>query len=188
MLKKILGVIAPIVMVVGGVVGGDYVKNRQMLSSSGAQGPAKKAVKDKKHSDEAAKSKKSSKKDDKSSKKNKEYDNVTSYDDSPKYLKFKRQFVVPVMENGKIDALVIMNVNYVLDEQAPDNVYSFEPKLRDAIMREMLAMSNQDVFGENLTMAKNYELLRSTLLRAGQGVLTEGIRDVLILDIARQEQ
>jgi hypothetical protein len=81
-----------------------------------------------------------------------------------------------------------MNLNYELNDDAPDNIYTFEPKLRDAIVRELLRLSDKGIFGEDLTTPQSYELLRSTLLEAGQKVVSEGIRDVLILDIARQDQ
>jgi len=91
------------------------------------------------------------------------------------------------MKGGEIDALVIMNLNYELNDDAPDNIYTFEPKLRDAIVRELLRLSDKGIFGDDLTTPQSYELLRSTLLEAGQKVVSEGIRDVLILDIARQD-
>ena len=69
-----------------------------------------------------------------------------------------------------------------------DSVYSLEPKLRDALTRELLSLSNKGVFGENLTSAESYEDVRRTLLSAVTAITPEGIQDILILDIARQEQ
>jgi len=178
MIKKILSSVLLVVFVVGGAVAGDFVKNSKSKSDSHAGDTEKK---------KDAKSKDKKKKDDKKGK-DKAEKGKDSLGSGPAYLKFKRQFVVPVMDAGEISALVIMNLNYELDEDAPSNMYSYEPKLRDAIMRELLALSGQDIFGEDLTTAQNYEFLRTTLLRAGQAVVPDGIRDVLILDIARQEQ
>jgi len=92
------------------------------------------------------------------------------------------------MKGKEIEALVIMNLNFELESDAPENLYSFEPKLRDAIVRELLTLSDRGIFGEDMTTPKNYETLRSTLLEAGQRVVQDGIKDVLILDIARQDQ
>ena len=203
-MKKILFPILMILFVVGGVVAADFVKGS---SSSGGGGEAATSKKDKKKADKAhakddkghgkddkdhgkdKKSKKSKKKKDKGHKKGKGDHGGDSYDsDTIAFYKFKRQFVVPVMTRGKIEALVIMNLSLELNADAPDDVYTLEPKLRDALTRELLALSNKGIFGENLTSAESYEDLRSTLLSAVKSVTIEGIQDILILDVARQEQ
>lgn len=183
MIKKILGTILLAISVVGGAVAADFVKNRAPADDEAHSSAKPKKDSYAKKDDGHGKTdkKKKGKKDDKGH-------SVTDLIDGPSYLKFKRQFVVPVMNGGEIEALVIMNLNYELDSDAPENIYTYEPKLRDAIMRELLSLSDQEIFGENLTTPQSYEMLRSTLLRAGKQVVPEGIRDVLILDLARQDQ
>ena len=197
LIKKILFPLLLMVAVVGGAVAADFMRSQGSENPEGEthdtkDSHKKNASKDKKDShgkskdDSHAKGKK-----DKKAKGKKDKGGHGSADDnsgSVSYLKFKRQFVVPVMDRGKIDALVIMNLNIELDKDAPSNVYNMEPKLRDAIMRELLTLSSENIFGENLTSAESYQTLRSTLLRASKSVVTEGVRDILILDIARQEQ
>ncbi len=188
-MKKILFPILMIIFVVGGAVAGDFVKNMGGDSSAtdDAKGSKKKAdshsksnkKKDDGHGKESNKKKKS---------KDSDHGDDTSAYGQTTYLKFNRQFVVPVMSNGKISALVIMNLNLELDSNAPDNAYTFEPKLRDAITRELLALSNDGAFGKNLTSAETYENIRRTLLSASKVVIPDGVHDILILDLARQEQ
>ena len=195
MIKKILGSALLIVSVVGGAVAADFVKHRAASEDTEA---TKKGSKKDSHSKASKKDKadghgKKDKKSDGHGKIDKKggskgHGDLSSMIDGPSYLKFKRQFVVPVLKGNEIEALVIMNLNFELDGSAPDNIYSYEPKLRDAIVRELLTLSDKGIFGEDLTTPQNYEMLRSTLLEAGQQVLSEGIRDVLILDIARQDQ
>jgi len=212
-MKKILFPVLMILFVIGGAIIGDFLKNKgQDNSATESHAPKKKAKKgdghgaDKKKDDGHGKDKrdkskkKKSKKDkgkkdkgkkkkDKGHGKSKGGHGESSYGSSEvSYLKFKRQFVVPVMTQGKIDALVIMNLNLELNEDAPDNTYTLEPKLRDAITRELLALSNEGIFGENLTSAESYESLRRTVLSACRTIIPDGIKDILILDIARQEQ
>ncbi len=190
-MKKILFPILMILAVVGGAVAADFIR-----SSGGAKADAsaeksekKSAKKDSKDSHgKADKKDKKDKKDKGHSKKDDKGHSSESDSSNVAYLKFKRQFVVPVMQSGKIDALVIMNLNLELNGEAPDNAYSLEPKLRDALTRELLTLSDDDMFGANLTSADSYEILRSTLLRAAKAVMPEGIEDILILDVARQEQ
>jgi hypothetical protein len=181
-MKKILFPLLMIVFVAGGAVAGDFVKNLGGDPSDFAVDKTKK---------EATKHGKSQKKDghEKTSKAKKGgHGEEASASGKTSYLKFDRQFVVPVMTRGKIDALVIMNLNLELDSNAPGNAYTLEPKLRDAITRELLGLSNDGVFGKDLTSAESYETLRRTLLLASKTVIPDGVRDILILDIARQEQ
>lgn len=173
-IKKLIFPLILMVAVVGGAIAADAMRSGGTVDPTAGDA-----------SHESGKNK-SNKNDD--SKGKDKTDGEGSSGDNVSYMKFKRQFVVPVMRKGKIDALVIMNLNLELNEKAPDNVYSLEPKLRDAITRELLSLSNNDVFGDSLTSAETYETLRATLLTAAKEVMPEGIRDVLILDVARQEQ
>ena len=172
MIKKLLGSILLVVCVIGGAVAADFIKHSAVDAAASASSE-----------DGAKKGKKKGKSDE-----SKKGDDAESKLNGPTYLKFKRQFVVPVMKGKEIEALVIMNLNFELESDAPENLYSFEPKLRDAIVRELLTLSDRGIFGEDMTTPKNYETLRSTLLEAGQRVVQDGIKDVLILDIARQDQ
>lgn len=187
-MKAILTTLILILAVIGGAVGGDFMKSRktEALSASASQ-----SVKDDKSHDKKSdkKDKKDKKKKDKKDKSGKKGDKGGDYDTGGiTYLKFKRQFVVPVLERGRIDSLVIMNFNIELNDEAPDNVYSYEPKLRDAFMRELLSLSNDGMFGDQLTSPETYDVIREKILGASYSVVPTGIKDILILDIARQDQ
>jgi len=115
MIKKILGSALLIVSVVGGAVAADFLKYR---GSGDDMGHASAESKDGKADKKNSKGKQDSSKDD-----------LADMVNGPSYLKFKRQFVVPILKGDEM-----------------------------------------------------------TLLEAGQQVVNEGIRDILILDIARQDQ
>ena len=189
-MKKILFPILMILAVVGGAVAADFIRSSGGSKAEASSEKHEKTSHKKDSKDSHAKTDKKSKKkkDDGHGKSSDKGHSSSSDSGNVAYLKFKRQFVVPVMQNGKIDALVIMNLNLELNDDVPDNAYSLEPKLRDALTRELLTLSDDDMFGTNLTSADSYEVLRSTLLRAAKAVMPEGIEDILILDIARQEQ
>lgn len=104
------------------------------------------------------------------------------------YLKFKRQFVVPVIGEDHVDALVLLNIGVSMSGDIKEEVFRHEPKFRDAFMRELLSMSNAGYFNDELTRPATYEVLRETLLRAARDVMDEGIEDILILDFARQDR
>jgi len=194
-MKKIIFPILMILFVIGGAVAADLLKSSSSANAAESadnhkKKVAKKATKTGDHgSDKDAKGKKPKERKSKAHAKEKGgHGKDTADSGDVEYLSFKRQFVVPVMTHGKIEALVIMNLSLELKPGERDNAYNLEPRFRDAITRELLDMSNTGVFGANLTSAENYETLRSTLLTATKVILPDGIQDILILDIARQEQ
>ncbi len=196
MIKKILSPVSLIIAVVLGGVGGDYLRNKTVYEANATTSTkANSAAYDKKKSDKEVDKKKDKKKDkkQKKDKKNKDKgkdgkDKEGSSSSAITYMKFKRQFVVPIMDKGKIHSLVILNINLELDKSAPQSAYTLEPKLRDAIMRELLALSHQGAFSDDLTSSATYDKLRASLLAASQEVLKKGVKNVLILDLMRQDQ
>ncbi len=191
MMKNILFPLTLIIVVILGGVSADFLRNRQMET---ATNPDTHTPKDKpdSHGDKNASAHKKKDKNHKKSKKKSKDSHGSAKNDNgsnaPTYIKFKRQFVVPVMEDGNINSLVLLNLNLELGPDAPANTYTLEPKLRDSIMRELLALSHSGVFSHDLTSADTYEKLQAALLLASQSIITDGVENVLILDLARQDQ
>jgi len=189
MIKNILFPITLIFVVVLGGVSADFLRNRQM---DGASTPDTHLAEKNPVSHDSKKSgddnKKTKKKKTATKKNGHSKDKPDSISAAPTYMKFKRQFVVPVMKGREIESLVLLNLNLELGPDAPANTYTLEPKLRDSIMRELLALSHEGVFSHDLTSADTYDKLRAALLFASESVITEGVENVLILDLARQDQ
>jgi len=116
-----------------------------------------------------------------------EGDGKSSDNSTTTYMKFKRQFVIPVMKENKIKSLVIMNFNIELNDAAPANSFNLEPKLRDAFMRSLLNLSNEGVFDDDLTSPETFDYIRETLVGASRGILSQGVENVLILDVAKRD-
>lgn len=214
MVAKLLFPIMLIAMVVLGGVGADFLRNKkahgahaEAAGEHGAKdagdkkddGHAKKKKKDKKddgHGKKAekddghGKKKKKAKKDDGHGKKAEKDDGHGGGGDTTavSFLNFKRQFVIPVVKAKKIESLVLINLNLELNEEAPEDVYLLEPKLRDALMRELLALSNKGAFSGDLTDVDTYDILRETLSNAVAEIIPIGFESVLILDLTRQDQ
>ncbi|PHR91180.1 MAG: hypothetical protein COA69_11700 [Robiginitomaculum sp.] len=191
MINKLL---FPILLIVGVILGGvtaDFLRSGD--SSSGGEAHA--STKSDGHGKKADKGhgKKSDNGHGKKKKKKKKKgghgaDDEGSSSQATIYLKFKRQFVVPVVRNGRIESLVLLNLNLELNRNASEGIYSLEPKLRDALMRALLGLSHRGVFTGDLTRADTYEQLQIELLKATREVAENGIENVLILDLSRQEQ
>lgn len=103
------------------------------------------------------------------------------------YLKFSRQFVVPVVDPTGVGALVVMDINIEVPPDVTESVYLQEPKLRDAMLNTLLSLSNKGAFNGRLLEPANIDMIRARLLEAAQSVIGEDAQGVLILSIARQD-
>ena len=103
------------------------------------------------------------------------------------FMKFSRQFVVPVIAASGVRSLVVMDINIEVPPGMEETVYTREPKLRDSMLAAMLNLSNRGAFNQNLLDARNLDSIRSELLTAARTVIGEDAQNVLILNITRQD-
>lgn len=103
------------------------------------------------------------------------------------YVKMNNQFVVPVVERGRVAALVILALSLEVPAGGGDAVFTAEPKLRDAFLRVLFDHANSGGFSGSFTESAALAPLRTALLEAGQGVLGDKLSNVLIGDIVRQD-
>ncbi len=106
---------------------------------------------------------------------------------APEYAKLSNQFIVPVVQRGKVAAMVIMSLSLEVTTGSTPEVYNVEPKLRDKFLQVMFDHANAGGFSGSYTDGSNLVLLRGALLEAAKGVLGEKVSDVLITDIVRQD-
>jgi len=102
------------------------------------------------------------------------------------YYKFSREFVVPIMRGGQVKSLVILHISLETDTSTSEKLFSEEPKLRDNIMTTLIGLSNDGRTLEQPTDINNYETIRSMILMNLQDSIDSGIRNVLIVDMAKQ--
>ena len=105
----------------------------------------------------------------------------------PEYVKLNNQFVVPVMDGGKVISMVILSLSLEVETGTSEQVYAREPKLRDAFLQVLFDHANAGGFQGSFTDGANLVLLRRALMETAAGVLGEVVKDVLISDIARQD-
>lgn len=103
------------------------------------------------------------------------------------FAKLSNQFVVPVVKEDEIVAMVVLSLSVEVVEGNKDVVFQTEPKLRDAFLQVLFNHANIDGFSGNFTTSSNMRILREELLRAAKKVLGDNALDVLILDIVRQD-
>lgn len=104
------------------------------------------------------------------------------------YAKLNNQFVIPVVEDGLVAALVVMSLNLEVTVGSRTAIFAAEPKLRDRFLQVMFDHANIGGFSGNFTTGTNMRALRNELLRVAQEVSGEMVTDVLVIDIVRQDQ
>ena len=103
------------------------------------------------------------------------------------YLKFKRQFVVPVMKNGRPEMLMVFDINIEVDASFSENAYSYEPRLRDAMLSQLFIFAND---GELTNITQSTESLgkvKAALLETARKIMGDSAREILLIDIGVQE-
>ncbi|WP_396272086.1 hypothetical protein [Hyphomonas sp.] len=190
-MKSIITVIITIVCIVAGGFGGNLLRTMTSGSSSEPEaeaGHAGGAAEGEKGEDDHAgnkdeHAKKPDKKDGKHGKDGKDGDAAPAVI----YYKFTREFVVPIIRDGRVSSLVILNLNLEADASIERELFDMEPKLRDNIMTTLITLSNDGTTFESMTSVKNYESIRSLVLQNLGSVVKEGITNVLIVDLAKQD-
>ncbi len=105
----------------------------------------------------------------------------------PEYVKLSNQFVIPVVEQGKVVSMVILALTLEVGAGTTEAIYAREPKLRDAFLQVLFDHANSGGFDGSFTDGANLVLLRKALLEAAQTAIGSNVSDVLISDIARQD-
>lgn len=185
-MKSIISIAVLVVSVALGSVGGLMLK-----SGSGGGDTAsddKKAYSHAKKDDDHGKEKDDGHgKKDKHAKKDKHGGDTISDPSKSEYYKFTREFVVPIMRDETVRSLVILNINLEVESGMNSELFSMDPKLRDNIMSTLVALGNDGVTLERMTSAESYETIRSMVKKNLNSVVASGIKNVLIVDLGKQD-
>ncbi|MDG1471762.1 flagellar basal body-associated FliL family protein [Pseudosulfitobacter sp. SM2401] len=103
------------------------------------------------------------------------------------YFKMNNQFVVPIVAKDHVSALVVLSLSLEVPAGRKDAVFAREPKLRDAFLQVMFDHANLGGFEGEFTNANNLDILRNALREVAKKHMEDGISDVLIMEIARQD-
>lgn len=103
------------------------------------------------------------------------------------YVKLNNQFVIPVMGDDFVQALVVASLSMEVTTGTTERVYSTEPKLRDVFLQVLFDHANIGGFEGRFTDADRMLTLREALRDAARSVMGSDVSDVLITEIARQD-
>lgn len=105
----------------------------------------------------------------------------------PDYVKLSNQFIVPVVEEGRVAAMVILSLTLEVPTGRSEAIYAREPKLRDAFLQVLFDHANAGGFRGAFTDGANLVILRNALHEVAQNIMPGAVSDVLIADIVRQD-
>lgn len=103
------------------------------------------------------------------------------------YVKLNNQFVVPIIDDGRVGSLVILSLSLEVAQGATEAIYAMEPKLRDALLRVMWDHANTGGFNGAFTDSNSMAILHNALREAAIRVAGNLVSDVLIADLVRQD-
>ncbi|MFD1160369.1 flagellar basal body-associated FliL family protein [Roseovarius aestuarii] len=107
--------------------------------------------------------------------------------DTQEYVKLNNQFLVPVVADQLVEALVVMSLSIEVSAGQSEIIYLREPKLRDAFLQVLFDHANIGGFRGEFTNAKNLDVLRNALTEVAQQIVGDTVSGILITDIARQD-
>lgn len=173
MLRKLLPLLLALVGLGGGIAAGLTLRPIQKAEDRGAESSGQAPAGER--GDAAAKTAEPSGQDGEAA------------DGAPEYVKLNNQFVVPVVEKGRVAAMVVLSLSLDVVPGNTEAVYQREPKLRDAFLQVLFDHANTGGFSGSFTDGSNLIVLRTSLKEAAALVLGPVVNDVLITDIARQD-
>ncbi len=103
------------------------------------------------------------------------------------FVKLNNQFVVPVVEDGRVGSLVVMSLSLEVAAGQTEAIYQLEPKIRDGFLRVLFDHANAGGFSGDFTKTTRMNVLRTALRETAQSLLGKTVSDVLIIDVVRQD-
>jgi hypothetical protein len=114
-------------------------------------------------------------------------ESVAATSGQTEFVRLNNQFVVPIVQDGSVRSLVVMALALEVDLGQNSAVFDREPRLRDAFLQVLFAHANAGGFDGSFTQASAMDPLREALNEAAARILGPLARDVLIMDITRQD-
>lgn len=105
----------------------------------------------------------------------------------PEYVKMNNQFVIPVVKDGKMAALVVLSISIEVAPGGKEATFQREPKLRDAFNQVLFDHANSGGFEGEFTSSNKMTVLKDSLYEIAVKVGGAVVQDVLIAEIVRQD-
>ena len=110
-------------------------------------------------------------------------DGTEKYD----YVKLNNQFIVPVIKGDIVRSVVVVALSLEVTAGSSDAVYAIEPKLRDTFLQALFDHASRGGFDGAFATTENLIRMRRSLKENASKILGDIVNDVLVTDIARQD-
>lgn len=108
-------------------------------------------------------------------------------DVSYEYVKLTNQFIVPVIKGDIVRSVAIVALSLEVKTGSKDRVFEVEPKLRDKFLQALFDHASLGGFDGAFATTENLIRMRKALKKNAVAVLGDVVNDVLVTDIARQD-
>lgn len=102
-------------------------------------------------------------------------------------VRLPNQFVVPVLANGRVEAMVVVGLALEMSVGHSFSLAEDEPRLRAALLQLLFDHANIGGFSGVFTSGEALLSLRRMLKEAARQVLGPDVQDVLITELLRQD-
>jgi len=102
-------------------------------------------------------------------------------------IRLPNQFVVPLIDDGQVRALVVIGVALELDASFEFSMTQNEPRLRAIFLQLLFDHANLGGFDGVFTSGESLLALRRTLREAARLEIGTEVSDVLITELVRQD-
>lgn len=103
------------------------------------------------------------------------------------FVRMNNQFIVPVIRDDRVAAMVVLSLSLEVPPGETETVFQLEPLLRDTFLQILFDHAYTGGFDGAFTHARNMRVLREALHAGARKLLGPSVRNVLIVDIVRQE-
>ena len=103
------------------------------------------------------------------------------------YVELVDQFVVPVVNEEAVSSLILVTLTLEAESGNSEQIFHAEPRIRGALLQAMFDHANIGGFDGAFTNSSKLDRLRQTFLEVAQKSYGDGITDVLIVQITRQD-
>ena len=103
------------------------------------------------------------------------------------YAKLDKHFIIPVVEDGAVSALVVITMAIEVQKESKDLVFEHEPKLRAEFLNVFFNHAQSGGFSGVFIQTQLMNDLRASLNSAAWSVLGEAANQVLITSLTRQD-
>ncbi len=110
--------------------------------------------------------------------------------DTPSELEIvtlNNQFVIPVVEDDQVGSMAVLSIGMEVEFGLGDQILTREAKMRDIFLQVLFEHANMGGFNGAFTNGRNLSLLRNALLETAVREIGDGVKAILITDLARRD-